>query len=112
MAVSDYNTDPALNLTISGINIAEQCPPGNLNNAIRQMMADVKGLQGEIPSTAGFVTASGAVFSGTQPRYTGRGALLHHNNSANASGRIYVQAQGSANPASPANGDLVFFYAP
>ncbi|WP_295641432.1 hypothetical protein [uncultured Mailhella sp.] len=42
MAVSDYSTDPDLNTTISGINIAEGCPPSGINNAIRQLMADVK----------------------------------------------------------------------
>ena len=42
MAVKDYNTDPDLNTTISGINIAEGCPPSGINNAIRQLMADVK----------------------------------------------------------------------
>lgn len=42
MSVSDYNTDPDLNTTISGINIAEGCPPSGINNAIRQLMADVK----------------------------------------------------------------------
>lgn len=42
MAVADYNTDPDLNVDISGINIAEGCPPSGINNAIRQMMADIK----------------------------------------------------------------------
>jgi hypothetical protein len=42
MAVSDYSTTAASNTSISGINIAEGCSPGNINNAIRQLMADVK----------------------------------------------------------------------
>lgn len=42
MAVRDYSDDPNLNTTISGINIAEGCPPSGINNAIRQLMADVK----------------------------------------------------------------------
>ena len=42
MAVKDYNVDPDLNTTIKGINIAEGCPPSGINNAIRQLMADVK----------------------------------------------------------------------
>ena len=41
MAVSDYKTNPDENPTISGINIAEGCPPSGINNAIRQLMADV-----------------------------------------------------------------------
>jgi hypothetical protein len=42
MAITDYSTDPDLNVQISGINIAEGCPPSGINNAIRQLMADVK----------------------------------------------------------------------
>jgi hypothetical protein len=41
MAVTDYNATASNNTAISGINIAEGCPPGNVNNAIRQMMADL-----------------------------------------------------------------------
>lgn len=112
MAVTDYSTTPASNTTISGINIAENCPPAGLNNAFRQLMADVRVMYDDLPSVSGLLSASGGVFSGTQPIYTGRGAYLHHNATANASGRIYIQAEGSANPSSPANGDMVFFYAP
>lgn len=42
MSVADYNTDPDSNTSISGINIAEGCPPSGINNSIRQMMADIK----------------------------------------------------------------------
>lgn len=45
MSVSDYSTTPAQNTSISGINIAEGCPPSGINNAIRQMMADIKAMQ-------------------------------------------------------------------
>ena len=42
MAIKDYSTTPDMNTTISGINIAEGCLPSGINNAIRQLMADVK----------------------------------------------------------------------
>lgn len=42
MAISDYSTTPASNGTIGGINVSEGCAPGNLNDAIRQMAADLK----------------------------------------------------------------------
>ena len=42
MAIKDYSTEPDMNTTISGINIAEGCAPSGINNAIRQLMADVK----------------------------------------------------------------------
>lgn len=41
MALSDYSATPGSNTSISGINIAEGCSPANLNNAIRQLMADL-----------------------------------------------------------------------
>ena len=37
-----YSDIPDENTTISGINIAEGCPPSGINNAIRQLMADCK----------------------------------------------------------------------
>ena len=66
MAVKDYNTDPAKNTAISGINIAENCPPGNVNNAIRQEMADTKAFYDEYASFKGTtVSKSGDTVSGT-----------------------------------------------
>jgi hypothetical protein len=112
MAVTDYSSTPASNTTISGINIAEGCPPANINNAIRTVMADVRVMYDNLPVVTGKVDAAGGVFSGTQPIYTGRGAYLHHNDSANVSGRVYILADGSANPTSPSAGDIVMFYTP
>lgn len=66
MAVSDYSTTAGSNTSISGINIAEGCSPANLNNAIRQLMADVKAfynaaqpLDTDLTSWAGVTRASG-----------------------------------------------------
>lgn len=42
MALSDYNTTASSNGNVlTGIDIAENCLPGNLNNALRQVMADL-----------------------------------------------------------------------
>jgi hypothetical protein len=41
MAITDYSTTAASNTSISGINIAEGCSPAGINNAIRQLMADI-----------------------------------------------------------------------
>jgi hypothetical protein len=47
MALKDYKADPAQNTTISGIDIGEGCAPSGINNAIRQLMADInEGLGG------------------------------------------------------------------
>lgn len=112
MAVTDYSTTPASNTTISGINIDEGMTPANVNNAIRQMMADVRVMYDNLPSTASLMPKDGGTFEGTQPIYTGGGAYLHHASAANASGKISILADGSSNPSSPSNGDIVFFYTP
>jgi hypothetical protein len=39
--IPSYDTSPANNTDVDGINIAEGCAPGNINNAIREVMADV-----------------------------------------------------------------------
>jgi hypothetical protein len=41
VALSDWSTVAASNATVLGINIGEGCPPGNVNDAIRQALADV-----------------------------------------------------------------------
>lgn len=112
MSYTTWSTTPSLNITIDGINIAEGCAPAGINNAIRSVMAGVASLRDAVPSTTGLMPVAGGVFSGTQPIYTGRGAYLHHNDSANSSGRVFLLPTGSANPTSPSNGDIVFFFTP
>lgn len=41
MSISAYSSTPASNTAISGINIAEGCNASNINDAIRQVMADI-----------------------------------------------------------------------
>jgi hypothetical protein len=112
MSYTTWNTAASLNVTVNGVNIAENCPPANINNAIREVMAGVAQLRDALPNTSNLIPTSGGVFTGTQPIFIGRGAYLHSNDPANASGRVYYLTSGSANPASPANGDIVFFFAP
>jgi len=40
--ISEFSTTPGDNTDINGINIAEGCAPSGINNAIRQMMSDLK----------------------------------------------------------------------
>lgn len=42
--ISEWSATPASNTDIDGINIAEGCAPSGINNAIREMMAQVKDL--------------------------------------------------------------------
>lgn len=110
MAVQDWATAPASNTSISGININEGCGPSGINNAIRQVMADVRVMYDNLPSTANLMPKAAGVFSGTQPTYTGRGCYLHHNSSAMSSGRIFLQAAGGATPSGMISGDILLEY--
>lgn len=104
MAFSDYSTTPADNKTIAGINVDEGCPAGNINGAIRQLMADARSEHDALPDVSDYVKKDGTTAFTGQPKYDGRGAFLHHANSANTSGRVFVQAMGSSTP-SMSNGD-------
>jgi len=43
--ISEFSSDPANNTDIDGINIAEGCAPSGINNAIRELMAQLKDWQ-------------------------------------------------------------------
>ena len=63
MAFSDYFATPASNTTINGINIAENCPAANVNNALRQIAADGKSLSDTVAgiSTSTLMPKSGGL---------------------------------------------------
>ena len=51
--VSDYSADPNLNTDIQGVDIDEGCLPSGINNAIREVMADIKDVDtGAVPLTS------------------------------------------------------------
>ncbi len=60
MAIQSYTTVAASNTSIEGINIAEGCAPSGINNAIRQLMADIKGAN---YGTSGTLAIADANFS-------------------------------------------------
>jgi hypothetical protein len=43
--ISEFSANPASNTDIDGINIAENCPPSGINDAIRELMAQLKDFQ-------------------------------------------------------------------
>ena len=40
--ITQYDSTPSNNSDINSINIAENCPASNINNALRQLMANLK----------------------------------------------------------------------
>lgn len=105
---SDWSATASSNTTVAGINIAENCPPANINNALREIMAAAKTFDTGKADGSLYVLKSSSVLS-TNAIVTGRGAALHHNNGANASGKIFVQASGATAP-TMADGDILLEY--
>jgi len=70
--ISEYSATPSDNTDIDGINIAEGCAPSGINNAIREMMSQLKDFQagtqgdpfnGPHNGTVGATTASTGAFT-------------------------------------------------
>lgn len=111
MSFASYSLTPASNTTIAGQSIAEgTTSPGTVNLAIRQLMSDGRTLYDQVSAInlSSYAGLASPAFTG-QPTVDTRGAIIHHNNSANASGRIFVQASGAATP-TMSNGDILLTY--
>jgi hypothetical protein len=110
VAFSSYSTNPDSNTSINGINIAENCPAANTNNALRQIAADGRELHDTVTaiSVSSYMPLAGGAFTGTIYR-GGAGGYLYHVPSG-LSGPVYILQQGTALPSGPAEGTLVFFW--
>lgn len=117
MAFTDWSTTANLNITVGGVNIAEGCPPSSLNNAIREMMAELRGAINPaldsfnaattlaLARTAlGALGSSGDTITGNLVRGSA-GPHLYHTNAAFTSGRVFFTAPGASDPTSLA-GDI------
>jgi hypothetical protein len=67
--ISEFDVDPSNNTDINSINIAEGCAPSGINNAIRQLMSDLKeqqtGASGDDFTVGGDLVVDGtATFDG------------------------------------------------
>lgn len=92
--ISEFDTNPDNNTDIDGINIAENCPPANINNAIRELMSQLKDFQVgnqasnqlaaagggtglSSPGTSGNVlTSNGSAWVSATPTYVPTGGML------------------------------------
>jgi hypothetical protein len=112
VSFSNYSADPDSNNSLNGINIAENCAAGNINNALRQLAADGKELHTTVSaiSVSSYMPLTGGAFTANITR-SGAGGFLYHANSALANAPVYVQLSSADLPSSPAEGTIVFQYA-
>lgn len=90
--ISEFDSNPANNTDIDGINLAEGMAPGLVNNAIRELMAQLKdqqaGTAGDNFTVGGNLSVTGnTTYSGT---LTGSTGVLNI-----GSGQIYKDASGN-----------------
>jgi hypothetical protein len=76
MSVFSYSTTPASNSTISGINISEGCSPAGINDAIRQLMADIAAGPTTLSSITSTVSFSNSTAANTLLTYSVPAGLL------------------------------------
>ncbi len=107
--ISEFSSTPANNTDIAGINIAEGCAPSGINNAIRELMAQLKdqqsGTDGDDFTVGGNLTVTGTA-TGSTPTAgdnTTKFATTAFVQAALAAaypvGSIYINATSSTNPA-------------
>lgn len=107
--IADWSETPASNTSVDGVNIAENCSPGVINNAIRSVMAGVRTFYGKFPSwfltavngtadAAAFRTAIGAAsaadVSGTPEGVVPTGGVIYYAKNALPTG--FLRCDGTA----------------
>jgi hypothetical protein len=113
--ISQYSTTNALNTDIGGIDIDENCLPSNLNDAIREVMVQLREFQngdsGD-PFITASITATVAAISGGTINGTSVGATTQSTGEftdLSASASFAVPVLTTATRPSPADkGDLIF----
>ena len=110
--ISEFDTNPDNNTDIDNINIAENCPPANINNAIRELMSQLKDFQAgnqasnqllaagggtglSSSGTSGNVlTSDGSGWVSSAPNYVPTGGMVMWGTASAPSG--YLLCNGSA----------------
>lgn len=111
MSFGSYSTTPASNISINGVNIAENCAAGNVNDVIRQIAADGRELYDIVAAidVSSYMPLTGGAFTGNVTR-SGNGAMLYHLSSTMVTGAVVTQPLATALPSSPSEGMIVFQY--
>lgn len=107
-SASEFSTTPGDNTTIGGVNVAEDCAPSGLNDAIRYLAATARDSYDRIGDPTTLMPKAGGTFTGDIGR-SGRGGFLHHANGAQTSGQFYILPEGTARPTA-AEGVMVLYY--
>jgi len=113
VAFSDWSSNQGENTNVGSVFIGENCPPGNLNNGIREVMAQARAAFSRAlgsffasNTVADARTALKAVGTEGSDQMTanlvrqGAGPHLYHTNASFSSGRLFVTASGAADPTS------------
>lgn len=124
-SITDYDLNPDLNTDINGHYIGEGSDASDYDDALRQMMADIKawtaayavsypislanGGTGQTTAGPAFnaIAAAGGSVGGAIKR-TGFGAYPHYASTSMTNPRIFIQALGADPMSNP--GDIVFEY--
>lgn len=91
--ISEFSSNPALNTDVGNIDIAEGCAPSGINNAIRELMAQLKdqqaGLDGDNFTVGGNLTVTGtSTLTGAITATAGVTGNLTGNVTGNVSGNV------------------------
>jgi hypothetical protein len=106
MAVSDWNTNPALNDFVGSVDLREGIMTvANVNNAIREMMAQIKAYTATVPDAALLMPKTGGAFTGPVT-FAGYGHILYRVNPLHTSGKVHTLGVSDPLPAL-ADGDAV-----
>jgi hypothetical protein len=98
--ISEFDVDPSNNTDINSINIAEGCAPSGINNAIRQLMSDLKeqqtGASGDNFTVGGNLAVTGtSAFTGAST-FTGattfNGAVVFSSTVSGLNGKTFDNA--------------------
>ena len=108
--ISEFSATPANNTDIDSINIAEGCAPSGINDAIRELMAQVKdlyaGTSGDTISIAGGGTGAGTLAGASIVTYTGTETLTNKTVEAGTFTNGYTEEVFSSTPTSTITLDL------
>jgi hypothetical protein len=110
MSFGSYSTTPASNISINGINIAENCPASNVNDCLRQFAADGRELYNTVVAidVSTRLSTTGGTMTGNITR-SGGGSHLYHGHPF-AGGAVYVQNISVALDSGVPEGTMVFQY--